>query len=89
MPIIEVVIEIKSRLRQCFLGPIVAIDQNRIANANFLKSLIELLVKFDTKTSKKVLPIVTKTHSKIVKTKNTTNSRFVTKMLINILRAMN
>jgi hypothetical protein len=87
-PTTEAVIEIRGRLRRCFPGPAVAIGRDRIADASFLKPLIELLVKLDAETSEEVLPIVTKAHSKVVETRDTVNPRFVTEMLTGMLRAM-
>lgn len=88
MLIIEIVIEIKSKLQQYFLDLVVTINRNQIAYISFLKLLIKLFVKFDTKILKKILLIVTKIYSKIVKIRNTVNLRFVTKMLINILQTI-
>ena len=65
-----------------------AIGRDRITDARFLKPLTELLVKLDTETPEKVLPIVTKAHSNVVETRDTAHPRFVTEMLIGILRAM-
>ena len=62
--------------------------RDRITDASFLKPLIELLVKLDVETPEEVLPIVTKAHSKVVETRDTAHSRFVTEMLTGILRAM-
>ena len=84
----EIVIETRDRLRRCFLDSVVMISQDRIANASFLESLTRLLAKLDVETSEKALPITTKAHTKIIETRNTTHSRFVTEMLINILRAI-
>jgi hypothetical protein len=87
-PTTEAVIETKGRLRRCFPGPAVAIGQDRMADASFLKPLTELLVKLDAKTPEEVLPNVTKSHSKVIETRDTMNPRFVTEMLIEMLRAM-
>ena len=87
-PTTEAVIGTRGRLRRCFPGPAVAIDQDRIADASFLKPLTELLVKLDAETPEEVLPIVTKAHSKVIETRDTVHPRFVTEMLTGMLRAM-
>jgi len=87
-PTTEAVIETGGRLRRCFPGPAVAIGRNRMADASFLQPLTELLVKLDAETPEEVLPIVTKSHSDVVETRDTVNPRFVTEMLTGMLRAM-
>ena len=87
-PTTEAVIGTRGRLRRCFPGPAVAIGQDRIADASFLKPLTELLVKLDAETPEEVLPIVTKAHSKVIETRDTVHPRFVTEMLTGMLRAI-
>ncbi|KAL8784948.1 MAG: hypothetical protein Q9195_008836 [Heterodermia aff. obscurata] len=87
-PTNNAIIETRKKLRRCFPGPAVIIDRNRITDDSFLKPLTELLVKLDAETPKKVLPIVTKAHSNVIETRNTVHPKFVTEMLIGILRAM-
>lgn len=82
------VIGAKGRLRWCFPGPAVAVDQDRIANPNFLKPLTEYFVKTDAETPEEALPIVTKAHSKVIEIRDTAHPRFVTEMLTGILRAI-
>ena len=87
-PTTEAVIGTKGRLQRCFPGPAVAISQDRIADANFLKPLAELLIKLDAETPGEVLPTATKARSKVIETRDTVHPRFVTELLTGILRAV-
>ena len=84
-PTTEAVIRTKGRLQRCFPGPAVVIGQDRIADANFLKPLAELLVKLDAEMSGEVLPTATKAHLKVVETRDTVHPRFITELLTGIL----
>lgn len=87
-PTTEAIIGTRGRLRRCFPGPVIAIGQDRIADASFLESLAELLVKVDAETPEEVLPIAKKAHSKVIETRDTVHPRFITEMLTGILRAV-
>ena len=87
-PTTEAVIGTRGRLRRCFPGPVIAIGQDRIADAGFLEALVELLVKVDAETPQEVLPTATKAHSKIIENRDTVHPRFITEMLTGILRAI-
>ena len=87
-PTTEAVIGTRGRLRRCFPGPAVAIDQDRIADTSFLKPVVELLVQLDAETPEEVLPTTTKAHSTVVETRDTVHPRFATEMLTGMLRAM-
>ena len=87
-PTTEAIITTRGRLRRCFPGPAVVIDQDRIADASFLEPLCELLVNFDAETPLEVLPTVEKAKSKVTETRDTINPKFVTEMLTGILRAV-
>ena len=87
-PTDEAVMATRGRLRRCFPGPAVAINQDRIADASFLKPLVELLVQLDAETPEEVLPTTTKAHSEVTETRDTSHPRFVTEMLTGMLRAI-
>lgn len=64
-----------------------AIGQDRIADASFLKPLAELLAQLDTETPEQVCPTTKKAGSQVVEIRNTVHPRLVTEMLTGILRA--
>ena len=69
-------------------GPAVAISQDRIADTSFLEPIVDLLVQLDAVTPEEVQPTTIKSHSKVIKTKDTVHPRFVTEMLTGLLRAI-
>ena len=87
-PTSEAVIGTRGRLRRCFPGPAVAISQDRIADTNFLKPIVDLLVQLDAVTPEEVQPTTIKSHSKVIETRDTVHPRFVTEMLTGLLRAI-
>ncbi|KAK2765376.1 hypothetical protein FQN54_008222 [Arachnomyces sp. PD_36] len=82
------VIGAKGRLRRCFPGPTVAVDQARVADDSFRRNLIECLVKLDDETPEEVSAVSKKAGSKVREHRDTINPRFVTEMVTGILRAV-
>jgi hypothetical protein len=87
-PTNDAVIGTKGRLRRCFPGPALVVDQDRILDARFLEPLVELITQLHAETPQEVLPIVKKARSNVVETRDTVNPRFVNEMLTGILRAV-
>lgn len=79
---------IKGRLRRCFPGPAMIIGHDRMADATFLDPLTQLLAQLDAKTPREVIPITSKAGSKMPEIRDTVDPRFVTELLMGILRAV-
>ena len=87
-PTAEAVIKTRGRLRRCFPGPAIAVEEARIKDVRFREALADLLMQLDNETPEEVLPMTTKASSKVIETRDTVNPKIVTEMLTGILRAV-
>jgi hypothetical protein len=78
----------KGRLRRCFPGPVIAINRDRITNASFREPLVKLLAQLDAETPLEVWPVVSKARTNTIETRDTVDPRFVTEMLMGLLRGI-
>ncbi|TGO23195.1 hypothetical protein BPAE_0140g00010 [Botrytis paeoniae] len=84
----ESVLKTKGRLRRCFPGLSFAVGLDKIANSSFREALARLLTSLDIDTPIESWPVVTKAKSQVIEVRNTIHPRFVTEMLIGILRGI-
>jgi hypothetical protein len=75
----------KGRLRRCFPGPAIAINQDRITNASFRETLAKLLAQLDAETPLEVWPVVSKARTNAIETRDTVDPRLVAEMLMGLL----
>ncbi|KFY00452.1 hypothetical protein V490_01336 [Pseudogymnoascus sp. VKM F-3557] len=75
----------KGRLRRCFLGPAIAVSQERMSDPSFRKALVQLLTELDGKTPAEAWPVVSKADSKANEVRGSVHPKFITEMLTGIL----
>jgi hypothetical protein len=78
----------KGRLRRCFPGPAITISGERIANDNFRKPFAQLVAQLDAETPLEAWRVVSKARSGAIETRDTVDPRFVTEMLMGLLRGI-
>ena len=84
----EDVTKTRGRLLRSFPGPAVALNWKFVMDATFCVPLVEFLARLDRETPDEVKPIVIKSGSETVETRNTVHPRFVTEMMTGFLRAV-
>ncbi|KAI9808002.1 MAG: hypothetical protein M1827_007764 [Pycnora praestabilis] len=87
-PTNRAVIATKGRLRRCFPGPAVAVDQDRFAKPSFRKALAQLLAGLNVNTPKEAWAVVVKAHSQTTKIRDSIHPKFITEMLTGILHGI-
>jgi hypothetical protein len=78
----------KGRLRRCFPGPAIALDHSQLDDSTFCEALAQLLTSLDVNTPMEVWPVVVKAQTKIIEIRDTVHPKFITEMLIGMLRGI-
>ena len=87
-PTSKAVTSTRGRLRRCFPGPAIRINQNKITDASFLEPLVDMLVKLDAETPLKAMPLSRKAKSSVPEIRDSIDPKLVTEMLVGILRGV-
>ncbi|KAI9818941.1 MAG: hypothetical protein M1832_004109 [Thelocarpon impressellum] len=87
-PTAEDVMSTQGRLRRCFPGPAVNLEQDRIVDPCFRSAWAQLLVRLDLETPMEMCPVTVKTGAKTSEIRDTVNPAMVTQLLMGFLRAL-
>lgn len=78
----------RGRLIRCFPGPAISVLPERILDATFRQALVQCIIKLESEAIEEACPITIKAGKDHEETRDTRHPKFVTEMLMGILRGI-